>query len=54
MVVANRLVVVGTPASREERCGIAHITGIKVLAPATVRDARTMLPAARREPDPLR
>jgi pyruvate dehydrogenase E1 component beta subunit len=31
----------------------AHIPGIKVLAPATVADARTMLPAALREPDPV-
>jgi pyruvate dehydrogenase E1 component beta subunit len=31
----------------------AHIPGIKVLAPATVTDARTMLPAALREPDPV-
>lgn len=31
----------------------AHIPGIKVLAPATVSDARTMLRAALREPDPV-
>ncbi len=31
----------------------AHIPGIKVLAPATVADARHMLPAALREPDPV-
>lgn len=31
----------------------AHIPGIKVLAPATVADARTMLSAALREPDPV-
>jgi pyruvate dehydrogenase E1 component beta subunit len=31
----------------------AHIPGIKVLTPATVRDARWMLPAALREPDPV-
>jgi pyruvate/2-oxoglutarate/acetoin dehydrogenase E1 component len=31
----------------------AHIPGIKVLAPATVTDARWMLPAALREPDPV-
>jgi pyruvate dehydrogenase E1 component beta subunit len=31
----------------------AHIPGIRVLAPATVADARWMLPAALREPDPV-
>ena len=31
----------------------AHVPGIKVLAPATVADARGMLPAALREPDPV-
>jgi pyruvate/2-oxoglutarate/acetoin dehydrogenase E1 component len=31
----------------------AHIPGIKVLTPATVEDARYMLPAALREPDPV-
>jgi pyruvate dehydrogenase E1 component beta subunit len=31
----------------------AHIPGIKVLTPATVRDARWMLPAALGEPDPV-
>ena len=31
----------------------AHIPGIKVLAPATVTDARGMLAAALREPDPV-
>jgi pyruvate dehydrogenase E1 component beta subunit len=31
----------------------AHIPGITVLAPATVSDARGMLPAALREPDPV-
>ncbi|HEY7547190.1 MAG TPA: alpha-ketoacid dehydrogenase subunit beta [Blastocatellia bacterium] len=31
----------------------AHIPGIKVLAPATVSDARWMLPAALSEPDPV-
>jgi pyruvate dehydrogenase E1 component beta subunit len=31
----------------------AHIPGITVLAPATVEDARRMLPAALREPDPV-
>jgi pyruvate dehydrogenase E1 component beta subunit len=31
----------------------AHIPGIKVLAPATVQDARCMLAAALREPDPV-
>jgi len=31
----------------------AHVPGIKVLAPATVTDARWMLPAALREPDPV-
>jgi pyruvate dehydrogenase E1 component beta subunit len=31
----------------------AHIPGIKVLTPATVSDARWMLPAALREPDPV-
>lgn len=31
----------------------AHIPGIKAVAPATVSDARWMLPAALREPDPV-
>ncbi|MBM4267764.1 MAG: alpha-ketoacid dehydrogenase subunit beta [Deltaproteobacteria bacterium] len=31
----------------------AHVPGIKVLAPGTVDDARWMLPAALREPDPV-
>ena len=31
----------------------AHVPGIKVLAPATVHDARWMLAAALREPDPV-
>jgi pyruvate dehydrogenase E1 component beta subunit len=31
----------------------AHIPGIKVLTPATVSDARWMLPAALRDPDPV-
>lgn len=31
----------------------AHIPGIKVLTPATVTDAKGMLPAALREPDPV-
>lgn len=31
----------------------AHIPGIKVLTPATVQDARWMLPAALQEPDPV-
>jgi pyruvate dehydrogenase E1 component beta subunit len=31
----------------------AHVPGITVLAPATVQDARTMLAAALREPDPV-
>ncbi|MBS0207016.1 MAG: alpha-ketoacid dehydrogenase subunit beta [Planctomycetes bacterium] len=31
----------------------AHIPGIKVVAPATVTDARYMLPLALREPDPV-
>ena len=31
----------------------AHIPGIKVLTPATVKDARWMLPAALGEPDPV-
>ena len=31
----------------------AHIPGIKVLTPATVADAKGMLPAALREPDPV-
>ena len=31
----------------------AHVPGIKVLAPATVTDARIMLEAALREPDPV-
>jgi pyruvate dehydrogenase E1 component beta subunit len=32
---------------------LAHIPGIKVVAPATVQDARFMLAAALREPDPV-
>jgi pyruvate dehydrogenase E1 component beta subunit len=31
----------------------AHIPGIKILAPATLEDARGMLPTALREPDPV-
>ncbi|MGZ6071887.1 MAG: alpha-ketoacid dehydrogenase subunit beta, partial [Myxococcaceae bacterium] len=31
----------------------AHIPGIRVVAPATVADARGMLPAALRQPDPV-
>ena len=31
----------------------AHIPGIKVLTPATLQDARGMLPAALRDPDPV-
>jgi pyruvate dehydrogenase E1 component beta subunit len=31
----------------------AHVPGIKVLAPATVADARFMLPGALRDPDPV-
>jgi pyruvate dehydrogenase E1 component beta subunit len=31
----------------------AHVPGISVLAPATAHDARWMLPAALREPDPV-
>jgi pyruvate dehydrogenase E1 component beta subunit len=31
----------------------AHVPGIKVMAPGTVDDARWMLPAALREPDPV-
>jgi len=31
----------------------AHIPGIRVLAPATAHDARWMLPAALKEPDPV-
>jgi pyruvate dehydrogenase E1 component beta subunit len=31
----------------------AHVPGISVLAPATAHDARLMLPAALREPDPV-
>jgi pyruvate dehydrogenase E1 component beta subunit len=31
----------------------AHVPGLRVVAPATVEDARWMLPAALREPDPV-
>jgi pyruvate dehydrogenase E1 component beta subunit len=39
--------------SNSFECWYAHIPGITVLAPATVQDARTMLGAALREPDPV-
>lgn len=39
--------------SNSLECWYAHIPGIKVLAPATAQDARFMLAAALREPDPV-
>ncbi|HMP01748.1 MAG TPA: alpha-ketoacid dehydrogenase subunit beta [Gemmatales bacterium] len=39
--------------SNSLECWYAHVPGIKVLAPATVQDARFMLAAALREPDPV-
>jgi pyruvate/2-oxoglutarate/acetoin dehydrogenase E1 component len=39
--------------SNSFECWYAHIPGITVLAPATVQDARCMLRAALREPDPV-
>lgn len=39
--------------SNSFECWYAHIPGITVLAPATVHDARFMLRAALREPDPV-
>jgi pyruvate dehydrogenase E1 component beta subunit len=39
--------------SNSFECWYAHIPGITVLAPATVQDARFMLGAALREPDPV-
>lgn len=39
--------------SNSLECWYAHIPGIKVLAPATVTDARFMLAAALRDPDPV-
>jgi pyruvate dehydrogenase E1 component beta subunit len=39
--------------SHSLECWYAHIPGIRVLAPATVEDARGMLPAALRCPDPV-
>ncbi len=39
--------------SNSFECWYAHIPGITVLAPATVHDARFMLQAALREPDPV-
>jgi pyruvate dehydrogenase E1 component beta subunit len=39
--------------SNSFECWYAHIPGITVLAPATVQDARFMLRAALREPDPV-
>jgi pyruvate dehydrogenase E1 component beta subunit len=39
--------------SNSFECWYAHIPGITVLAPATVEDARFMLGAALREPDPV-
>ena len=39
--------------SNSFECWYAHVPGITVLAPATVQDARYMLRAALREPDPV-
>lgn len=39
--------------SHSLECWYAHIPGIKVLTPATVNDARWMLPAALKDPDPV-
>src|SRR5688572_11768363 len=39
--------------SNSFECWHAHVPGITVLAPATVQDARYMLRAALREPDPV-
>ena len=39
--------------SNSFECWYAHIPGVTVLAPATAQDARTMLAAALREPDPV-
>jgi pyruvate dehydrogenase E1 component beta subunit len=39
--------------SHSLECWYAHIPGIKVLAPATVADARSMLAAALADPDPV-
>jgi pyruvate dehydrogenase E1 component beta subunit len=39
--------------SHSLECWYAHVPGIRVLAPATLEDARGMLPAALREPDPV-
>jgi pyruvate dehydrogenase E1 component beta subunit len=39
--------------SNSFECWYAHVPGISVLAPATVQDARFMLQAALREPDPV-
>jgi pyruvate dehydrogenase E1 component beta subunit len=39
--------------SHSLECWYAHIPGIRVLAPATLEDARGMLPAALRCPDPV-
>jgi pyruvate dehydrogenase E1 component beta subunit len=48
---AGRLLAPQHPHSLEAWC--AHVPGIKVLAPATVADARGMLQAALDDPDPV-
>jgi len=39
--------------SHSLECWFAHVPGIKVVAPATIEDARGMLGAALRDPDPV-
>jgi pyruvate dehydrogenase E1 component beta subunit len=39
--------------SHSLECWYAHVPGIRVLAPATLEDARGMLPSALRMPDPV-
>ena len=39
--------------SHSLECWYAHVPGLRVLAPATVDDARWMLPAALEDPDPV-
>jgi pyruvate dehydrogenase E1 component beta subunit len=39
--------------SHSLECWYAHVPGLRVLAPATLADARGMLPAALRMPDPV-
>jgi len=39
--------------SHSLECWYAHVPGIRVVAPATVRDARGMLPMALEDPDPV-